>query len=136
MKPVPTGKLAADSCVETIKAGVGYSANKHSSQRQNGLFVSSHWCPLHPACSWFSSDGVSIVVPLPSNINASFQQILSSSMFLLSLSLPLVSLFSLPHEGDASPCSESQLFSETQMSHREARCTASACADGFRLLSE
>lgn len=120
------------------QAGVGYSPSKHSSQRQNGLFVSLLVPLVSRLCSWFSSDGVSIVVPLPSNKNASFQQILSLLCVLFLLSPPLVSLSSLLHERDVPPCGNQLLFRDRDVSlggtlHTLAR--ACVCA-GFRLLSE
>lgn len=78
--------------IQTEQAEVGESPpsthpDKHSSERTELALCERSLVPLLSClCSWFSSDGVSIVVFLPSDKNAPFQQILLSCS-LLSCSL-------------------------------------------------
>lgn len=148
VKTAPAGQLAADSCVETSKAGRSRLQPINTAVRgRRGplsaligapfvppLFLvflrwSFHSCssPLQQKCFLSAKFFSSSPTPHPTHTHT-----------------PLVSL---PHEGDASPCSTSQLFpSDSDVApggilHSLARAArfsagASVCADGSRLLPE
>lgn len=144
----PAGQLAADSCVEASKAGRSKLQPINTAVRgRRGPLSALIGAPFCPA---------SVLGFPPMEFPQLFlsppTKMLPFSKFSLFLLPPPplpthTPLVSLPHEGDASPCSTSQLFpSDSDVAPggilhslaRAARFSAGApvCADGSRLLPE
>lgn len=148
VKTAPAGQLAADSCVETSKAGRSRLQPINTAVRgRRGPLSALIGAPfVRPLFFLFL-----VFLRWSFHCSSPLQQkcfcFLSANSLCSSPPSTHTPLVSLPHEGDASPCSTSQLFpSDSDVApagilHSLAQAArfsagASVCADGSRLLPE